>query len=203
MALLAEGLVDEWLNRQGYFTVRGLKDGVSEIDLLGVRPGPDGLEACHVEVQASFRPVGYITPISKVHLTGFAKSRTSAKTRPDAILQRSVADWVEKKFTSRGKVAARKRAWPGVSWQFIFVHAIVREPRELSFIANHGIKVVPFHDVLDELKHASASQRGGAGTDISEIVEYFASMSQTPGAAAGPVSGQQCSAESLTAPIVL
>ena len=48
MAFLAETLVDEWLNRQGYFTVRGLKDGVSEIDLLGVRPGPKGLEACHV-----------------------------------------------------------------------------------------------------------------------------------------------------------
>ena len=80
MAFLAETLVDEWLNRQGYFTVRGLKDGVSEIDLLGVRPGPKGLEACHVEVQASFRPVGYITPITKEDLAGFAKSRTSVSS---------------------------------------------------------------------------------------------------------------------------
>ena len=37
MAALAESLVDEWLNRQGFFTVRGLKHGVDEIDLLGVR----------------------------------------------------------------------------------------------------------------------------------------------------------------------
>jgi hypothetical protein len=29
MAFLAETLVDEWLNRQGYFTVRGIKDGMS------------------------------------------------------------------------------------------------------------------------------------------------------------------------------
>ncbi len=63
MAFLAETLVDEWLNRQGYFTVRGLKDGVSEIDLLGVRRGPSGLEACHAEVQASFRPVGLTFPL--------------------------------------------------------------------------------------------------------------------------------------------
>ena len=173
MAFLAETLVDEWLNRKGYFTVRGLKDGVSEIDLLGVRPGPKGLEACHVEVQASFRPVGYITPITKEDLAGFAKSRTSAKARPEALLQSSVAAWVKKKFTSRGKVATRERAWPGLSWQYVFVHAIVREPLELSIIANHGIKVVPFHAVLNELKHVSATQRGGAGTDISEIVEYF------------------------------
>ncbi len=55
----------------------------------------------------------------------------------------------------------------------MFVHAIVREPLELSLIANYGIKVVPFHAVLNELKHVSATQRGGAGTDISEIVEYF------------------------------
>ena len=173
MAFLAETLVDEWLNRQGYFTVRGLKDGVSEIDLLGVRPGVNGLEACHVEVQASFRPVGYISPISKDQVAGFAKSRTSAKARPTAMLERDVNAWVQKKFTSKAKIAARARAWPGVSWQYVFVHAVVREPKELSLIAAHGVRVVPFHDVLRELKHVSSSQRGGAGTDISEIVEYF------------------------------
>jgi hypothetical protein len=64
MPLLAETLVDEWLNRRGFFTVRGIKDGVEEIDLLGVRPTSNGLEGWHVEVQASFRPVNYITPLS-------------------------------------------------------------------------------------------------------------------------------------------
>jgi hypothetical protein len=42
MALLAEELVEEWLNRTGYFTIRGLKLGVHEVDLLAVhivRPG--------------------------------------------------------------------------------------------------------------------------------------------------------------------
>jgi hypothetical protein len=174
MAFLAETLVDEWLNRKGFFTVRGLKDGVSEIDLLGVRLGPNGLEGCHVEVQASFRPVGYITPIAKEDLPGFAKSRTSAKARDEAMLKKSVAAWVEKKFTAKKKVEARASAWPSLSWEYIFVHAVVREPLELSLIANHGIKVVPFHLVLHELRHISSSLRGGAGTDISEIVEYFA-----------------------------
>ena len=37
MALLAEEIVEEWLNRQGYFTIRGVKVGVHEIDLLAVR----------------------------------------------------------------------------------------------------------------------------------------------------------------------
>jgi hypothetical protein len=174
MAFLAETLVDEWLNRQGYFTVRGLKDGVSEIDLLGVRRGTSGLEACHAEVQASFRPVGYITPLTETDVAGFAKSRTSAKERPAPLLRRSVAAWVAKKFTAPEKVAARERAWPGLTWRYVFVHAVVREPSELALIAEHGIQVVPFHAVLHQLKHVSATQRGGAGTDLSEIVEYFA-----------------------------
>lgn len=174
MAFLAETLVDEWLNRQGYFTIRGLKDGVSEIDLLGVRRGPGGLEACHAEVQPSFRPVGYVTPLPDEDVPGFAKSRTSAKERPAPLLERSVAAWVEKKFTAAEKKVARDRAWPGLGWRYLFVHAVVREPRELALIAGHGIEVVPFHAVLHQLKHVSATQRGGAGTDLSEIVEYFA-----------------------------
>jgi hypothetical protein len=36
MALLAEEIVEEWLNRNGYFTIRGIKLGVQEIDLLAL-----------------------------------------------------------------------------------------------------------------------------------------------------------------------
>ena len=174
MSQLAEALVDEWLNRQGYFTVRGLKDGVSEIDLLGVRPSAGGHEAWHVEVQTSLRPVGYITPLAKKDVPAFAKIRTSAKTRPDSILERSVCSWIQQKFTAKAKVAARERAWPGLDWRYVFVHAVVREMRELELIERHGVQIVPFQQVLGQLHHAPASQRGGAGTDLAEIVEYFA-----------------------------
>ena len=60
MALLAESLVEEWLNRDGYFTIRGLKHGLGEMDLLAVRPQSDGVVGWHVEVTVSFRPIGYI-----------------------------------------------------------------------------------------------------------------------------------------------
>jgi hypothetical protein len=65
MALLAEELVEEWLNRRGYFTIRGVKLGVHEIDLLAIRPSASGLECRHLEVQASVRPVSYITRVPK------------------------------------------------------------------------------------------------------------------------------------------
>jgi hypothetical protein len=41
----SEDLVEEWLNRQGYFTIRGIKTGVREIDILAVRPSQGVLEA--------------------------------------------------------------------------------------------------------------------------------------------------------------
>jgi len=40
VALLAEEVAEEWLNRQGYFTIRGIKLGVHEIDILAFKPGP-------------------------------------------------------------------------------------------------------------------------------------------------------------------
>lgn len=81
MTALAESLVDEWLNRQGFFSVRGIKHGVDEIDLLGVRPDGKGLEAWHVEVQASFRPIGYISPLKDEFVPIFAKNKKTEKNR--------------------------------------------------------------------------------------------------------------------------
>ena len=42
MSLLAEVVVEEWLNRRGYFTIRGVKLGNDEIDLLAMRPLSNG-----------------------------------------------------------------------------------------------------------------------------------------------------------------
>ena len=55
MALLYKQLVEEWLNRQNFFTIRGIKSGNDEIDLLAIRPTPEGMECWHVEVQISYK----------------------------------------------------------------------------------------------------------------------------------------------------
>jgi hypothetical protein len=57
MALLAEEIVEEWLNRDGWFTIRGIKIGVDEIDILAIKPTANGIRCRHLEVQASFNPV--------------------------------------------------------------------------------------------------------------------------------------------------
>jgi hypothetical protein len=173
MAALAESLVDEWLNRQGFFTVRGLKHGVEEIDLLGIRPGKGALEAWHVEVQASFRPIGYISPLLSEFVPSFAKSKTSAKQRTQEILKPCVTEWVNGKFLAEAKVKGRESAWPGLQWHYVFVHAVVREPTELQLIAKEGIQLIALHDVLAKLKHAAGKLKGGAGTDLAEMIEYY------------------------------
>ena len=65
MALLAEEIVEEWLNRQGFFTIRGIKLGVQEIDLLAIRICEDDIECRHIEVTASVRPMSYLTDVPK------------------------------------------------------------------------------------------------------------------------------------------
>ncbi|MDA3927225.1 MAG: hypothetical protein PF904_21340 [Kiritimatiellae bacterium] len=60
MALLAEEVVEEWLNRQGYFTIRGIRLGVHEIDLLAIKPKKNGKYDCrHIEVSVSTNPIAY------------------------------------------------------------------------------------------------------------------------------------------------
>ena len=58
MALIDEQLVEEWLNRSNFFTIRGIKCWLGEIDLLAIRQQGDTKEFWHIEVQVSFRPVG-------------------------------------------------------------------------------------------------------------------------------------------------
>ena len=65
MALVAEEVVEEWLNQQGFFTIRGIKLGVKEMDILAILHGEVGVERRHYEVQASINPVSNISAVPK------------------------------------------------------------------------------------------------------------------------------------------
>ncbi|TXH73712.1 hypothetical protein [Thiobacillus sp.] len=176
MALLAESLVEEWLNRQGFFTIRGVRAGVDELDLLAVRPckSSKGLEARHIEVQMSVNPIAYISPLTADQTQKYGKGKTSAWRRPPEALPISVAEWVNKKFLSDIKIKARNRAWPDLKWSFQFVHGKVRHEEELPLIASHGIELMPFHSVLADLcENKDKYPKGGAGSDIADMVAYY------------------------------
>ncbi len=174
MALLAESLVEEWLNRDRFFTIRGLKHGIGEMDLLAVRPETDGVIGWHVEVQASFRPIGYIGRRTSSMINESGGSPSSARARTPEEVEICARQWVESKFRARDKTELRERLWPGVAWSFHLVHAVVREPRELEIFASEGVICHAFHELLSDLsKRSKNSFSGSAGGDLAEIVSYY------------------------------
>lgn len=162
MALLDEQLVDEWLNRKCFFTMRGIRSGVDEIDLLAVRMAVKGLECWHVEVQVSYRPIGYVG------------GDTNARRRTDDELRAGVEQWVEKKFTSSRKVARRNAILPNAEWKYVFVHGLLRDDRELDHMAELGVTLIPYRQVLAELRDDTTGNTSSSiASNIAEMLRYM------------------------------
>lgn len=169
MALLAEELVEEWLNRQGYFTIRGVKLGVKEMDLLAVRVGPSGLERRQIEVQASSRPVSYISRVPEAVQRKTGRRATSAKVRTDSQLRQGVREWVQKKYDDRKKQRLREMLAAGPWSRELVVH-VVKHKQELKFFREAGIKVLRLSDIVDELKNRSGILKAASGADLVDLV---------------------------------
>lgn len=161
MALLDEQLVEEWLNRKNFFTIRGIKCGVDEIDLLGVHHGETGNECWHVEVQVSFRPIGYVGGDTN------ARKRTSDEVRA------GVEQWVEKKYTSERKVARRNEVLPSANWRYVFVHGVLRDEAELEHMKQLGVELVSYKQVLRELMDDKATHSSSVASSIAELLRYM------------------------------
>jgi hypothetical protein len=161
MALLDEQLVEEWLNRQNFFTMRGIKSGVDEIDLLAIRPTPDGMECWHVEVQISYRPVGYIG------------GDTNARKRTKKELRAGVEQWVAKKFTSPKKVKRRNEILSDASWRKFLVHAVLKDDAELTIMEELGVELIPYKRVLEDLRSEKKSKSSSAASGIVEMLNYL------------------------------
>ena len=168
MALLAEEIVEEWLNRQGYFTIRGIKMGVQEIDLLAVRWQTNGLAECrHIEVQASMRPVSYVSQVPKEQQKA-GRSADSAKRSQDELAQ-GVAEWVEKKFRRPDKRALMARLWNG-DWSSELVANVVKSEQELELIASHGIKIHRLGDIISSLGKKGSIVGSASGADLVDLI---------------------------------
>lgn len=162
MALLDEQLVEEWLNKQNFFTIRGIKAGVDEIDILAIRPDGSKLECWHVEVQISYRPVGYIG------------GDTNARRRNSDELAAGVRQWVDKKFASDRKVARRNEVLAKAAWRFLLVHAAVKDKDELALIQTHGVDTLEYREVLNELCRTGRGGSSSSAAAIVEMLNYYA-----------------------------
>jgi hypothetical protein len=169
MALLAEELVEEWLNRQGYFTIRGIKTGVHEIDILAVRPSQGGLECRQIEVQASMRPVSYITRVPEAVQKATGRAATSSKVREDSELRVGIAEWIAKKYDHKEKVRVRAGLAPGPWTRELVVH-VVKHARELELITEAGITVHQLTQIVRDLKGGRLMLQGAVGAHLSDLV---------------------------------
>ena len=161
MALLDEQLVEEWLNRQNFFTMRGIKSGNDEIDLLAIRPKPEGLECWHVEVQISYRPVNFIG------------GKKNARKRTKNELREGVEQWVAKKFTSPKKAKRRNEILPDAKWRFFLVHAVLKDEAELTIMEELGVELIPYKRVLEDLRSEKKSKSSSAASGIVEMLNYL------------------------------
>jgi len=161
MALLDEQLVEEWLNRKNYFTIRGIKSGVDEIDLLAVRHNADASECLHVEVQVSFRPIGYVG------------GDTNARKRTDDEVRTGVEQWVEKKYTSERKIGRRNEVLPDAKWRYVFVHGVLRDETELEHMKELGVELISYKQVLTELRDDRSTQSSSVASSIAELLRYM------------------------------
>lgn len=177
MALLAEELVEEWLNRQGYFTIRGIKLGVNEMDLLALRTSAQGLERRHIEVQASVNPVAYITQVPKAVQLRSGRAPGSAKVRDDVELRAAVQEWIQKKFDHPRKAALRLRLAAGPWSRELIVHK-VKHLRELELLTEAGVQVRQLSQVVSELKHQRFELEGASGTHLVDLVAMADSFSE-------------------------
>ena len=169
MALLAEELVEEWLNRQGYFTIRGAKLGVHEIDLLAIRWTGNKLECRHIEVQASIRPVSYLTPLSKSVQKSTGRPRNSAKVRSDKELTNGIREWITKKYDHPAKVKLRNQLAPGPWTRELVVHR-VRHEREVELIKAENIRVTRLGEVVAALNGENPRIAAAAGAHLVDLV---------------------------------
>ena len=153
MALKDEELVEYWLNNQGFFCMRGVKEGLREIDILAMHPLTG--ERWHYEVQVSFRPIGYV-----------GGDNNARKRSPDEIAE-GVQQWIGKKFHM---LAERRNAiLPGC--KFAVVLGVLRDELEAELMKQNGIRVIRYRNILEELKGKKPMVNSDAG-HIVELLRY-------------------------------
>ena len=170
MALLAEEIVEEWLNRQGYFTIRGIKIGVQEIDLLAIRFLGDKTDCRHIEVQASINPVSYVTGASKAIQKNSGSAPNSAKKRSEEELEDCVQEWIEKKFHKDSKQKARHMLVPHGKWKYELVVNKIKHSDEIDVIIKHGINIIFLSEIISNLEKGEAPIEGASGSDFVDLV---------------------------------
>ncbi|SRR5713226_7718877 len=171
MALLAEEIVEEWLNRDGWFTIRGIKIGACEIDILAIKPTVNGIKCRHLEVHAAFNPIGYIAPVPNARRQP-RQGAGYARRRSDEELQNCVSEWVRKKY-DHPKIAEQLKTIFDGKWTRKFVVHKFKHPEELDLIRKAGMTVHNLSEIIASFRRDDTVVSSAAGADFVDLVTGF------------------------------
>jgi hypothetical protein len=170
MALIAEEIVEEWLNRNGYFTIRGIKIGNDEIDILAIRPLSNGLHDCrHVEVQVSINPISYITKVPAAIRKATGVAPHNAKKRERGELLDGVREWVAAKFDQPRKSELKKRLCPG-TWTRELVIGTIRHEDEAELLMQAGVMIHRLGNLVSGMVANETIVKAAAGADLLSLM---------------------------------
>jgi hypothetical protein len=157
--MLGEEVVQEWLNRDGYFTIRGIKIGNNEIDILAVKPADGACECRHIEITLSTNAIGYIS-------TG------NAKKLSDAELKQAVDAWIEKKFNERAM--ALKQSLCRGDWTKELVVGDIKHEAEIKALEKAGIYIHRLTSILVEMGTPPERTvvKTAAGADLFNLMMF-------------------------------
>ena len=151
VARVAEIIPELWLNRQGFFTMRGLmsSNGKAELDLVGYQPRDE--VAVHVEVSASPKPSG--------QLGGETVAR----------LRQGVDAYVQKKYRREDVEEARGLTCKdGTTWKLMLAHGTLNhEAKVCEALRDNGVEPISLFKMLNDLA-------GDLPIRIEADADYFA-----------------------------
>jgi hypothetical protein len=171
MSLLAEEVVEEWLNRDGFFTIRGVKVGAYKMDILAIRPLTEGGHQCrHLEVQASINPISYITKLPAAVRKQSGAAPHNAKKRQLPLLREGVQEWIDAKYNHPQKVELRSILCAG-DWTRELVVGRVKYEEELSLLREAGVAVHRLKDILKEMIEKPGVVKAASGADLYDLMQ--------------------------------
>ena len=154
----------------GYFTIRGIKLGNDEIDILAIRPLADGKHDCrHIEVTISINPISYITKVPAAIRKATGIGAHNAKKRDATQLTQGVKEWIAAKFNLPRKEEMRNSLCPG-TWTRELVVGAVKHEEELDLLKQSGIIIHRLKDVLSEMTQKRGVVNAAAGADLFDLM---------------------------------
>ena len=145
------------------------------MDLLAIKTKGTEVEECrHIEVQASMRPISYISRVPKEIQRTEGRSANSAKRSSDELVQ-GVKEWVDAKFKTQKKTALMQTLF-NKPWSSELVIHNVKSEEEVRLIEQAGIKVHRLKDLVTELQHRKFIISYAAGANLTDLINMGAEL---------------------------